>query len=246
MRSRHLTLIVTVLCAAGAGARAQDAPVPGQDQAPIHLHMPAQSLPSAPSPAPEETKAGVIHLHVLRPRHVPAKQAGMRPEPRATIPLSLDDSQEPPISGPAPPAPAAPTQTPPHVIPAPAPAITQQARTETRGNGDHANLTKRGAILFEKDAPSPSPAQYRGLQMLAADLNAALEVGTARIQIEAYGGAPGDKSSDARRLSLRRALAVRQLLIDNGIPSSRIDVRAMGGVDDKGPADRVDVFVRTG
>jgi hypothetical protein len=37
---------------------------------------------------------------------------------------------------------------------------------------------------------------------------------------------------------------VRQLLIDDGVPSARIDVRAMGGSDDSGPADRVDVFVR--
>lgn len=82
------------------------------------------------------------------------------------------------------------------------------------------------------------------MKLLAGDLNAALEAGAARVQLEAYGGTPGDKSSDARRLSLKRALAVRQLLIDDGVPSARIDVRAMGGVDDKGPVDRVDVFVR--
>jgi len=28
------------------------------------------------------------------------------------------------------------------------------------------------------------------------------------------------------------------------VPSARINVRAMGGADDKGPADRVDVFIR--
>ena len=78
------------------------------------------------------------------------------------------------------------------------------------------------------------------------DLTTALESGSSRVQLEAYGGAPGDKSSDARRLSLKRALAVRQLLIDNGVPSNRIDVRAMGGIDDKGPTDRVDVFLRAG
>ena len=61
-----------------------------------------------------------------------------------------------------------------------------------------------------------------------------------------YGGAPGDKGSDARRLSLKRALAIRQVLIDNGVPSTKIDVRAMGGIDDHGNTDRVDVFVRAG
>jgi hypothetical protein len=59
----------------------------------------------------------------------------------------------------------------------------------------------------------------------------------------AYGGAPGDKSSDARRIALKRATAIRQLLIDNGVPASRIDVRAMGGITDKGEPDRVDVYV---
>ena len=52
------------------------------------------------------------------------------------------------------------------------------------------------------------------------------------------------QGSDARRLSLKRALAIRQVLIDNGVPAERIDVRAMGGADYMGPADRVDVFVK--
>ena len=54
----------------------------------------------------------------------------------------------------------------------------------------------------------------------------------------------GDKSSESRRLSLRRALAIRQLLIDKGIPANRIDVKAMGGIDDHGNADRVDIWLR--
>ena len=62
----------------------------------------------------------------------------------------------------------------------------------------------------------------------------------------AYGGAPGDKSSDARRISLKRALAVREALIVDGVPADRIDVRALGGVsaDDSGATDRVDIFVK--
>jgi outer membrane protein OmpA-like peptidoglycan-associated protein len=68
---------------------------------------------------------------------------------------------------------------------------------------------------------------------------------SSRIQLLAYGGNAGDKGSDARRLSLKRALAIRQVLIDSGVPAERIDVRAMGGADDGGPADRVDVFVKT-
>ena len=65
-----------------------------------------------------------------------------------------------------------------------------------------------------------------------------------RIELQAFGGAKGDKGSDARRLSLKRALSIRQVLIDDGVSPDRIDVRAMGGSDDTGPADRVDVYVR--
>jgi outer membrane protein OmpA-like peptidoglycan-associated protein len=66
-----------------------------------------------------------------------------------------------------------------------------------------------------------------------------------RVELQAFGGAKGDKGSDARRLSLKRALAIRQVLIEDGVNADRIDVHAMGGVDDTGPTDRVDVYVRT-
>ena len=53
-----------------------------------------------------------------------------------------------------------------------------------------------------------------------------------------------DREPDARRLSLKRAVSIRQVLIDDGVSADRIDVRAMGGVDDTGPADRVDVYIK--
>ncbi len=105
-------------------------------------------------------------------------------------------------------------------------------------------LAKRGAILFLHDSTDPTPAQLEPIKMLAGDLKSAIDAGATGIQLQAYGGAPGDKSSDARRISLKRGLAIRQLLIDNGVPADRIDVRAMGGATDKGEPDRVDVFVR--
>jgi hypothetical protein len=82
------------------------------------------------------------------------------------------------------------------------------------------------------------------IKFLATDLNAAMTRPASRIELQAYGGTKGDKGSDARRLSLKRALAIRQVLIDDGVSPDRIDVRAMGGADDTGPLDRVDVFVR--
>ena len=48
---------------------------------------------------------------------------------------------------------------------------------------------------------------------------------------------------DARRLSLNRALALRDYLSDHGIPSSRVDVRALGANITGKDMDRVDVNV---
>ncbi len=108
------------------------------------------------------------------------------------------------------------------------------------------DLSKRSEILFPHNGSEPTEQSASHLRELAGDLNSALQAGARRVQLDAFGGAPGDKSSDARRVSLRRALVIRQLLINDGVPASRIDVRAMGGIDDAGNADRVDVYVRAG
>lgn len=66
-----------------------------------------------------------------------------------------------------------------------------------------------------------------------------------RLQVVAYASSQGTNTSAARRLSLSRALAVRSYLIDKGIRSTRIDVRAMGTPEgaSAGPADRVDLVL---
>lgn len=64
-----------------------------------------------------------------------------------------------------------------------------------------------------------------------------------RLQLKAYAANDGTTSSKARRLSLSRALAVRAYLIEKGIRSTRIDVRALGTPRDNGPSDRVDIMI---
>jgi outer membrane protein OmpA-like peptidoglycan-associated protein len=108
----------------------------------------------------------------------------------------------------------------------------------------HAGLTKETELLFDGTSTDPQPDGANALKSSTDKLNTALDKGAANVEIEAYAGAPGDKSSEARRLSLRRALAVRQLLIDGGIPASRIVVKAMGGAADNGSPQRVDVYLR--
>ena len=64
----------------------------------------------------------------------------------------------------------------------------------------------------------------------------------ARLQIQSFAGEPGS-DSDARRISLSRALSVREYLMGKGIEPSRMDVRAMGNNTKEAPADRVDLIL---
>ena len=64
-----------------------------------------------------------------------------------------------------------------------------------------------------------------------------------RLQLMAYAGEEGLSASKARRMSLSRALSVRSFLIENGVRSTRIDVRALGNKTSEQPANRVDVNI---
>ena len=172
---------------------------------------------------------------VARPAKPPVKPAQSM---AATSPATDGGAALMPFAFGAPPvkpAPAPPPRT--RIANAtPAPAVTVPSVA--------AGMKKQSTVLFAAGASSPVASDVDAIHALAGTLNAALSAGATRIQLDAFGGPRGDKSSDSRRLSLKRALVVRELLIKDGVPSEKIDVRAMGGVDDSGIADRVDVFVR--
>ena len=66
-----------------------------------------------------------------------------------------------------------------------------------------------------------------------------------RLQLLAYAGGEGQTLSQARRISLSRGLAIRSLLLDRGIRSDRIDMRALGNKSDGGPPNRVDMVIKS-
>ena len=178
----------------------------------IHLHMPGAA---AHAPAPPSGD-GAIHLHPIRghavnqaaataadtssaepaasgeaaapensaPAHARASHGGAA-SGKAAIPFNFgEDDAAPPADGgtiPGAPMPSLKTASlPPH------------AGSSAHGSYDeHQGLTKRGAVMFEKGAADPSPAQFSGVKLLAGDLTTALESGASRVQLEAYGGAPG-------------------------------------------------------
>jgi outer membrane protein OmpA-like peptidoglycan-associated protein len=222
---------------------------PGESGGPIRLHMPAKRTAvvapgrssAPPAAAPPTPKRAVAAAKPPAAKPAPARRtasaapAAPAPEPGYGIfaaPPGAGLTSQPPSASAPPPKQTAKAEPPPS-----RPLMAQEPLTP--------GLTKRSVILFSAGASDPAKKALDSIKFLAGDLNAAMVNQASRIQLLAYGGEKGDKGSDARRLSLKRALAIRQVLIDDGVPSERIDVRAMGGADDGGPADRVDVFVKT-
>ncbi len=180
-------------------------------------------------PAPDSSATGLVYNGP-----VPAK-------PRATpTPPPVQPSPDSGATGLVYNGPSAPAATPPRRM-----ASTSPPPAASTPGAIAAGLRKQSSIAFAPGESSPATADVNAVHGLATSLNAALTSGATRVQLEAYGGPRGDKSSDSRRLSLKRALVIRELLIEDGVPSEKIDVRAMGGADDNGPADRVDVLVRS-
>ncbi len=95
-------------------------------------------------------------------------------------------------------------------------------------------------VVFGATASKLPAAAKDGLKALALKLKGKE---TLRLQLFAYAGGKDLSSSKARRMSLSRALSVRSFLIENGIRSTRIDVRALGSKTAKKPLNRVDVNI---
>jgi len=62
-----------------------------------------------------------------------------------------------------------------------------------------------------------------------------------RLKLNSFASGSTDDPVAARRLSLQRALKVRAMLIEKGIPSTRVDVLALGLTATEPPADRIDL-----
>ena len=65
-----------------------------------------------------------------------------------------------------------------------------------------------------------------------------------RLQLKGYAGSAKGSPSQARRVSLFRALSVRKYFIKQGIRSTRMDIRALGAKVKKGKPDRVDIEIK--
>jgi len=203
-------------------AGAESVVAPGAAKAPAASKAPTNKVANAPAPNPNSNGDGS-----------PA-DAFATAVPFSFVPNSA--SSPPPVKLP----PVRPGTLPPVIAKASPPPTTSLPPDVSLNPG----LVRQSQILFAPGAPNPSVDAFDAIRGLAGPLNTALAAGASHIEVIAYGGNRGDHSSEARRLSLKRALAIRQLLIEGGVPASRIDVRAMGGASDSAAADRVDVFTK--
>ncbi len=209
--------------AAAPQRRPAPEPAPAPEAAPVQRAAAAPPPPPAPAPAAAPERPVVTartETTVPPPPELPeARVAGAAPvaEPppaRVTAP--------PPAA--APPEPAAETQT---------ASIAPTTAAEAPAGGLLSIAFNEGSAVLPDGARGDLD-----------DLVTALTGDPAlKVQLRAFAAGTADTTSQARRLSLSRALAVRSFLIENGVQTTRMDVRALGNKSGDGPADRVDVVM---
>ncbi len=205
------------------------APVATESTAAPSLGVTASALPTAP--------VARATLDIPKPAVQEAKPEPAKPEPTKPATEAAKPVAEPAKAEPAKtePAKTEPTKTEPAkpdvkiaTAPPPPPAATKAV--EPKSGSDL-------RLLFQSENDALSEDGKQVLDKIADKL----KTNDARAQIIAYAAGSSDQSSAARRLSLKRALSVREYLIAKGIRSQRMDLRALGNESGEGPPDRVDI-----
>ena len=173
-----------------------------------------------------------------------------KPEPDGAAP-SLVTPPPPTLARPPPPPPTLDTPAPPGpamgLPPAPELKTPEEPRVATLPPEPPATVRPPAAplarpdkarILYPEGIMDLPEAAKPGLDKIVAWLRQNPAV---RVQIVGYASDSNQAESQARRISLYRTLAVRKYLVENGILSTRLDVRALGSKTDEIPRDRVDI-----
>jgi outer membrane protein OmpA-like peptidoglycan-associated protein len=100
--------------------------------------------------------------------------------------------------------------------------------------------TNQVRVLFNSQEKTPLKAELLKLEKV---INALASGHTQRIQLVAYASKSDSSASKARRLSLTRALSIRSYLINNGINSGKMSIKALGNKIENGPPNRVDIVL---
>lgn len=172
-----------------------------------------------------------------------------KPPPHKATPAAKPPPAPAPI--PVPPVPPPPPSLPPPlVVPIRPPPPPLPATVKLDAPGEATPIKDGLRLTFAPDGAALNPTTDAAIRKVAH----APSVGAANFTITAFAKGLPDDPSAARRLSLSRALAVRSVLINEGVTSLHIYVKALGaerapGVErapgaptpEEAPADRVDI-----
>ncbi len=214
--------------------------------------MAAKPAPKAPAPAPMPKAAETPKPAAAAPTQLAEKKAPPAPPPAPAPAAEPVKQPETAAAAPPPPAPETASAPPPPPMPAAsappaAPAVEQEASAPAAPEPAEQASTSTATpadgpvqVVFNGDDTKLSAD---GQQALQSVLDKLAQNENARVQLMAYAAGEDLTSSKARRISLSRALSVRSFLIEKGVRSTRIDVRALGDKSEGEPRNRVDVNV---
>lgn len=195
----------------------------------------AAAATAAPAAADETAKADLAAgLDKRTAELVPTASRPAEPEGEPPPAAAPDDAKRAATKAAPKPAEGAPVATeamPPRAEPKVATAPPEPAVTLTK---EAVRIQFGPGASDLPETAEPSIQELAGLMAREPSL---------RLQLLAFATGTKETASQARRLSLNRALAVRGALIDAGVRSTRIDVRALGNKTEESPADRVDILV---
>lgn len=190
----------------------------------------------AEAPAKVETAPRAVQFaKAPEPPPAPPAAAAVPPLPPAPAPMIIAPPVAPVAPAPVVQAPVAPAM--PVVQPAAPPPQLAAVAPPAAGlirKGD--NLT----VLFAVESEHLPDTARGDLEKMAQKMER--DEGLT-LQLLAYAAGDEANASKARRLSLTRALKVRTYLMELGVRSTRIEVRALGNKVEGGPADRVDLVL---
>lgn len=223
----------TPAAVASAAAPASPPPKPSLPDTPAapDKAVPKVSLPQTPAPVtpPAPAAASGSGLAVVAP------SAASGP----TMIVGTPDS----ASTPAPAAAPAATPAPAAVAPPPAqtaslPAASLPAKTKDAASAGGKDTV---TVVFDGDSTMVPQSSMPELASLARRME---KDDSLTLQLLSYAQGEGENFGKARRVSLSRAVEVRKILMDYGVRSTRIDLRALGTkTEGGGPADRVDAVL---
>ncbi len=233
------------------------APAVVAPKAPAPAPAPAPAVKPAPAAAPTPTPAPSPPVRATAPAPAPAPAAAPAtpPKPPQQVAVAPAPQVLTPPARPATPPAAAPAAAPtPTAAPAPAPAAKPAEAPKAEPQVAAIPAAPRPSEPAKTEAPTgekPLTIVYTTGSQIPTDAAASMKDLTdrlakdasLRVQLMSYASDAEKNVSRSRRLSLERAVAVRKMLMDNGVDSTRIEVRALGDQNAGGAPDRVDVVV---